>query len=180
MNAKTTRRLKKAGITVGSVVAVLVIVGLILPAKYEVSRSVVIHASKAQVHALISDLTEWSKWEPWTEGDPSIKVTLGDITAGVGATQSWTDAHGGGELRITLDSAEEGVGFEMLFAKKYKAQGMITYSGPDDAVRVTWSMVGEAGGPPVVRGYMARLMPGMIGPMFERGLEKLKTAAEAE
>jgi hypothetical protein len=44
-------------------------------------------------------------------------------------------------------------------------------------LEVTWGIAGEMD-MPVVGGYMALFSDRMIGPMFEKGLNKLKTEAE--
>ncbi len=172
--------IKKVGIGLVVVVAALVLVGWMLPTKYEVTRAVVVEAPVPVIHALVSDLEEWPRWEPWTHADPSVEVARGEQTTGVGASQSWTDAHGGGSLTFTNVDPEQGVAYSMLFADKYPGQGSVTYETMEaGGVAVTWTMDGDAV-TPVVGGYFARLMPGMIAPMFEDGLRRLKEAAEAD
>ena len=69
-------------------IVVLVVVGLFLPTSYTVERSIVIDAQPAQIHKYIRDLNQWNTWEPWTEEDPTIIVSKGEKTQGVGASQS--------------------------------------------------------------------------------------------
>ena len=51
------------------------------------------------------------------------------------------------------------------------------YHPEGSATRVTWEMSGDAG-MNVIGRYFGVLMDNMVGPMFESGLEKLKSAAE--
>ena len=162
------------------VLAVLAVgVGFLLPSSYTVERSVVIDAEPARVHALVDDLRRWPEWEPWRESDPSIVVTLGTATQGVGAHQSWTGSMGGGELTFTASSPERGVEYDMSFDEgKWRSVAAVRYEPEGGGTRVVWTMSGDMGMNPLDR-YFALLMDAMTGPMFERGLEKLKAAAES-
>lgn len=160
------------------VLVLFIVVGLFLPTTYSVEATQTIRAPRERVHALIADLEQWEHWEPWREKDPTIEITR-EQTTGVGAKQAWTDKSGGGELTFTRSDPDYGIDYDLLFAQKYACKASMTHQPVDaGAVRVTWSMNGDAG-LPVIGGYFARLMPKMIRPMFQRGLDKLKQAAEA-
>ena len=99
---------------------VIVVVGLFLPTSYTVERSIVIDATPAQIHTYVGDLNKWGTWEPWTEEDPTIVITKGEKTEGVGATQSWVGESGDGALTFTKDSPGEGIEFlttEHMYAR---------------------------------------------------------------
>jgi len=176
--------LKKWLIRIGVVVAVLVVaavaIGFLLPTTYEVSQSIVINAPRDRVHLLIADLEQWPKWEPWSNADTSINTTVGVQTTGVGATQSWTDQHGGGELTFTMSDPDKGIAYDLTFSEKFHCKAAMLHEGEDGEVTVTWTMNGDAaeGGIRPVAGYFAQLMPGIIQPMFADGLQRLKSAAE--
>ncbi|MEM6393793.1 MAG: SRPBCC family protein [Planctomycetota bacterium] len=160
-------------------IAAFVVMGLLLPTDYVVERSVVIDAPRDAVHGLVADLAEWDKWEPWSAEDPTVVVTPGPKTTGVGASQTWTDQTGGGELVFTMSDPAKGVGYDMTIADAMHAKATILHEVmADGKVRVTWRMEGDAGGAPVVGGYLAKLLPAAIGPMFESGMGNLKAAAE--
>ena len=172
--------LKKIAAVIGVLVLVFVIVGLVLPTTYTVSSTVTIKADQATVHALVADLEAWPDWQPWTENDPTIVVTRGSQATGVGAHQSWTGDSGDGELTFTQSDPLVGVTYDMTFDQKYKSVGSISHEDAGEGqTKVTWFMEGDTG-TPVIGGYFAKLMPGLIQPMFDRGLEKLKGVAEAE
>ena len=50
----------------GVLILVVVVVGLFLPRDYEVSRSIVIQASREAVHARVGELRAWPNWSPRT------------------------------------------------------------------------------------------------------------------
>lgn len=173
------RWLKRIAIVVVVLIGGFIVVGLFLPTSYEVSRSIEVEAPEARVHELVADLRQWPRWEPWRAQDPTIQTTLGEATTGVGASQSWTDSHGGGELTFTESDPDRGVRFDLLFSKQYACVGWLHHEPAGEGkVTVTWGMAGDCG-MPIVGGYMALLMPGMVGPMFDNGLANIKREAEA-
>ncbi|MCB0360354.1 MAG: hypothetical protein KDD44_11985, partial [Bdellovibrionales bacterium] len=95
--------------------AVLLVIGLFLPTNFVVLRTTSIAAPTETIYPLVNDLTQWQRWEPWSEMDPSIKISRGDITQGVGATQSWVGNDGSGSLRITHSSPETGIAYDLSF-----------------------------------------------------------------
>ena len=173
------KALKRTGIVVGILIAVVIAIGFILPSKYQVERRIVINAEPAQIHALVGDLKRWPEWGPWEEDDPSIVTALGDITRGVGAYQSWTSDSGNGELIFTSSSPERGVAYNLSFDDAWHSVVAIRYEKSSTDTQVVWHMKGDAGFNPIGR-YFGVFMDSMVGPMFERGLERLKVGVESE
>ena len=170
---------KWLAVIIAAVVVLFILIGFALPKDYTVERTIVIEAEPAAVHTLVGELTAWDHWTPWLEADPTIKTTFGEITSGVGASQAWTGKSGSGELTFTQCSPETGVIYDMSFDQgKYVSIGGLDYKAVDGGTEVTWRMAGDMGGNPVRR-YFGTMMDAMVGPMFEKGLAKLKTAAEA-
>src|SRR5437867_13063789 len=95
------RWLKIIGLVLAGLVALFVVVGLLLPSGYAVSRSIVVSAEPARVQPLVTDLKRWPEWEPWQEMDPTIRQTFEAKTTGVGAHRSWTGKSGDGEMTYT-------------------------------------------------------------------------------
>jgi len=162
-------------------IVIVVVVGLFLPTSYEVQRSVVIDAPPAQIHKYVGDLNNWDYWEPWREGDPSIVITRGEKTRGIGASQSWIGDSGDGALTFTKDSPDQGVEYDLVFDDgAYISQSAIVYDPLEDGeTKVTWTMLGDIGAP-VVGGYFALMMNSMIGEMFDKGLSNLKNTVEGQ
>ncbi len=171
--------LKGIIIFVVSVLALLALVGLFLPSAYHVERETLIAASPEAVHAHVGDLAAWDAWTPWLEQDPTIEVTLGASTTGVGAHQSWTGESGSGQLTFTLCDPARGVAYDMDFNQgQYVSTGEIAYHPAEGGTRVVWAMDGDMGRNIIAR-YMGLVMDAWTGPMFENGLAKLKTVVEA-
>lgn len=156
-------------------------IGFAMPGEYHFSRSVVINAERERVHELVGDLKQWDHWAPFKEQDPSLKITQGDRTTGVGASQSWTSEHsGGGSLRFTRCDPEAGVTYELRMEDGAPSTGGYEYRElEDDKTEVTWKWDVEVGYNPVGRIFMAWFKQD-IEDMFAKGLANLKGKAEAK
>lgn len=148
---------------------------------FEVSRSVSIAADPARVSALVDDFHEWRKWSPWEDVDPDLERTYGGAEKGVGATYAWKGNRkaGQGSMEIT-GSAPERIDIALTFLKPFKADNDIRFAlapvGGD--TEVTWTMSGEQKGVAAVFGKIVS-MDRLVGKDFEKGLARLKSAAEA-
>ena len=171
--------LKVLAAVIVTLIVAIAAVGLILPSSYTVERSIVIDATPEEVHEYVGDLKKWDDWSPWKEEDPSIVVSLGEKTSGVGASQSWVGDSGTGALTITESSSTEGIKYDLLFdGGTYECTSSITYDRLQDGrTKVTWDMSGDMGRF-VTGGYFAVLMDSMVGGMFDKGLSNLKREVE--
>ncbi len=152
--------------------------GLILPSDYKIEREIAISSSSDEVHKFVGDLSQWDKWTPWKEADPTLKITLGDQVKGVGASQSWRGKDGAGRLVFIKSDPEEGVAFEMQFNNDTnKTLGSVSYRGNNDDVIVTWTMQGGLD-IPIIGPYFALMIGSNAGPMFDKGLANLKRVVE--
>ena len=160
-------------------IVVIAAVGLLLPSTYTVERSIVIDATPEEVHEYVGNLEKWDDWSPWKEEDPSVVVSLGEKTSGVGASQFWVGDSGTGALTITESSPSEGIKYDLLFdGGTYECTSSMTYGRLQDGrTKVTWEMSGDMGSS-VTGGYFAVLMDSMVGNMFDKGLSNLKREVE--
>lgn len=172
--------LKKILIGLVVVIVILVVVGFLLPTDYEVSRYIMIDAKPSKIHDLVGDLKRWDDWMTWTEQDPTIEVTYGKKTTGVGARQTWTGKDGEGEIVFTSSDSKRGVEYDMSFDQgKYTSKASILYEEMGKSTRVTWTMNGEWP-TPVIGGYMVLLFTPMIGESFQQSLSNLKSRIETK
>ncbi len=68
------------------------LVGYFLPQSYQVSRSIVIAAPKAEVHATLQDVTTWKDWSafvPFGDSAADVRSRFEGPQAGVGAIWIW-------------------------------------------------------------------------------------------
>lgn len=170
--------LLRIGIGVIAATVLAGVVGLFLPSTFEVEKSLVIKASPELIHEFTSDLTRWPEWTPWLNEDPDLVVTLGGITSGEGASQTWQGGSSEGRLLITRSDPAAGIAYEMTFSKKtYTSVGSLEYRPVPGGTEVVWHQTGDNGNNIMAR-YFAGLMPSFIGPQFAEGLARLKLVCE--
>ena len=136
-------------------------------------------ATSEQIHQYVGNLEKWKSWTPWTGEDPDIQITLSEITTGIGASQKWTDKHGGGSLLFTSSSPSDGIEYDLFFhAGKFTNKSSIKYeSRGKDATKVIWQLDGDAN-TPIIGGYFALFLRDSIGNSFKESLSKLKALLE--
>ena len=170
--------LKRVGMGVGLATLLVIGVGLFLPRTYTIERSIVITASKQQIHELCADLEQWPRWTPWFKADPGIEITMGPRSRGEGAHQAWHGKDSQGKLTFTRSDPAWGVGFDLwLNDGSTEAVCTMRYAVVDSGVQVTWDMTGDAGFNLLDR-FFGLLMDPVVGPMFDEGLARLKLAVE--
>lgn len=152
-----------------------------MPEHYVVEREQRIHASPAAVQERIVDFRRWQAWSPWEDVDPALRRSYSGAPSGVGAVYEWEGNRkaGKGRMEITSVEPDRSVAVDLQFLKPFKARNVTTFTteqqGDDTLVR--WSMTGP-------RTFMTRVMgifssmDKMIGPDFEKGLDRLKADAE--
>ncbi len=163
------------------VVAVLALVGLVLPRSYRVERSVTVAASPAAVYPLVGDLARWSEWSLRAARDPQMQVTFSSVTSGAGAWTEWRSARqGGGRAEIVEAQPPERVHYRMSYTDLPVA-GEGTFrlvgSGGGGATVVTWTSEGRLGWSPLVR-WFGLLLRRLEGRELEQGLAALQARVE--
>jgi hypothetical protein len=172
--------LKKIVIGVLVALAVFVALGFAMGSDFRVERRATIKADVARVHEYCGELKNWPAWSPWQEQDPTIVTTFGEKTTGVGAHQSWTGKDGAGELTFTRCDPQTGITYDMAFIdgdRRSPSVALMNYKPVDGGVEVAWIIEGELN-IPVIGPYMALVFDKLVGPSFERGLDKLKMVCE--
>ena len=174
---------KKILIGLALAVAILVVVILLQPDDFKVTRSITINAKPEAAFALVNDFKQWYQWSPWDKLDPKMVKTFEGPPSGTGAIYRWkgNSEAGEGEITITESKPAELVRMNLHFIKPWEATSQTEFTfqpeGPQQT-KVTWTMSGE-------NTFMGKAiclfmsMDKMIGGDFEEGLEKMKEAAEA-
>ena len=151
------------------------------PNSYEVSRTRTINAPAEVIYDNIIDFKNWEAWSAWAERDPDLKITLPEQTKGVGGYYSWEDKDGIGTMKTTSTEPYSSIEQEMQFDDFEPSDvNWIFELNEEGGTKVTWIMKGDKI-PFMFKAYSA--MSGgfdkMIGPDFERGLEKLDSVVTA-
>jgi Polyketide cyclase / dehydrase and lipid transport len=166
-------------------IAVLVVGFLVMaamqPNDFRITRSLAMTAAAADVFPHVNDFHKWDAWSPWAKLDPAMKQTFAGAPAGAGAIYSWDGNKQVGSGRMTiLDSLpSERVRIKLEFMRPFACThtAEFTFKPEGDLTLVTWSMFGT-------KTFMFKAfglimsMDKMLGGEFEKGLAKMKVAAE--
>ncbi|MFI6364453.1 SRPBCC family protein [Nocardia sp. NPDC050630] len=150
-------------------------------AEFEIVRQTVITADPARIHGLIDNFHEWTKWSPWEDLDPRLQRKYSGPGAGLGARYAWDGNRraGRGSMEITSSDDRE-IGIRLAFEKPFKATNKTIFelNPVEGGTEVVWRMTGQHKG---LMGVIGKVFPidNMIGKDFEKGLDRLKSAAEA-
>lgn len=172
--------LKLLAVGFGVLVAVLVLIGFLLPQTYHVERSLIIRAKPEQIHAQVDNLKQWPEWTAWTVARfPDMKIRFEGPESGEGAIYYWEGKQtGAGKLKLTASDPAKGVRYDLDFENgKYLSKGGLAYEATADGTRVTWSNDGDLGGNPINR-WFGLMMDRMMGPDFATGLKNLQSRLE--
>jgi hypothetical protein len=151
-------------------------------ADFEVVRSTTIAASSERVRGLIEDFRAWRSWSPWEDVDPNLTRDYSGADSGVGARYAWEGNRraGKGSMEIVA-STDERIELRLVFEKPWKATNRVFFEltpTADSGTNVSWRMSGTQKG---FAALFGRIFPmeRMLGKDFEKGLARMKTAAES-
>ena len=88
-----------------AIVAIVVILVLVAPKKYHLSRSIQINRPIGEVFEYLKYIKNQDHWSPWIKRDPDMKQTFTGEDGTVGFVSHWESDHkqvGVGEQEITL------------------------------------------------------------------------------
>jgi len=171
--------LKRILLTLVALVALVLIVGTVLPSGFKVQRSIVISAPPDRIFPLLADPREWKRWAVWNQRDPAMKVEYSGAPSGAGARWNWqSKTEGNGAMEFTAAVPYKHVDYTLSFPDfGMNSRGVLTLVPDGAGTRVVWTNEGDMGKNPLNR-YFGLMMDSMVGPDFEAGLSNLKTLAE--
>jgi hypothetical protein len=162
------------------VIVVVLVLALFQPASFRLERTVVINAAPDKIAPLIQDFHNWSQWSPWADMDPNMKTSYSGAASGVGAVYEWEGNSKVGKGRMEIVTATPtSTSLKLDFLKPVEGHNIaeFTLQPQGGATQVTWAMYGP-------NNYMAKVMhvfismDKLVGGDFEKGLARMKTAAE--
>ena len=175
--------IKKILIGVLGLIVVLVIIGFVLPGKFEITRSEVINAPSEFVFEEINDLEKWGGWSYWHSLDPNMKITYGQQTSGNDATYEWVgnSSVGEGKLTITESNPTSLITADLFFMQSDEpAKVIYTFEPNGDSTKLTMSFSTDLGMNPLMRWMGTVMFPSEMEKAFDHNLSKLKEIAEAK
>lgn len=177
--------LKILGIAILTLVALIIVVGLVAPKDYHVERTINISASKEQVFNHVKYWRNWQAWSPWAAQDSLMRVTVEGTDGEVGSKYIWVgdpELTGKGEMTNTGIKTYEEIAYHLHFLEPWESEsdGYVRLIEVDEGVtQVAWGFQGEMPFPwNIFMLFMS--MESMIGNDFDRGLGLLKNIIEQE
>jgi len=166
-------------IILGVIVVLFILLALIAPKSYHVSRSIELEHPPEQVWSHLKYLKKQQEWSSWAKKDPNMELSFTGVDGEVGATSHWNGNKdvGEGEQEITRIVEGERIEQDLRFLKPYKSQSdcyMNLEKLEANRSKVTWGFTGKNKFPMSIM-MLFMSMDKMVGKDFEAGLENLKT-----
>jgi effector-binding domain-containing protein len=168
-------------------VVTFLIAGLFLPRSVHVERSIVIDRPVSTLFVVLNGFDSFPEWSAWSERDPGIVYEFSGPKSGVGARMSWNGDPrlvGAGWQEVVESTPWSMVRMSRYFDQQGQSESYFQITPEGGGARVNWgfdaSLVegqGFFGG--LLARYFGLFFDKWIGSDYERGLERLKTYAEA-
>ncbi len=164
-------------------IAVLVVIlALIAPKSYSVSRSIEINKSAKELFEYLRFIKNHDNWSPWFERDPNMKKTFTGTDGELGFISAWKSDHkqvGSGEQEITGLVDSKVINSELRFLKPFKStsDAYLKLDETNNGTKVTWGFSGNNKFPMSIM-MLFMNMDKAVGGDFEAGLAKLKDVLE--
>lgn len=171
--------IKKILLVLAGLIVLLLLIGFVLPAKLEVSKSFSIKAPAGAVFEEINDLKRWEAWQYWNTLDPEMKIAYSENTIGAGASYSWQGPKlGDGNLAIEESTPDKSVAIKMDFGGS-PATALYTLEPESESTKLTFNFANDQGMNPIGR-WINVAMKSEIEKSFDYAGEKIKAIAEAK
>lgn len=164
-----------------AIVLLIVVIGLLLPSRTHVERSITIKAPPELVFSYLNNFDRFNRWSPWARKDPDTTYEFSGPEFGVGSEMSWSSNHrevGSGSQKIIHSEPYRLVKVFLDFGGQGEATASYRLEKNGTETEVTWSLDIDHGWDLLGRMF-GLMMDGMVGPDYETGLENLKQVAEA-
>ncbi len=174
--------IRKVFLFLAALLALLIVVGLMLPNKMTVERSIRIAASPITIYRALDNFEKYALWSPWHDESMSYE-SLGS-EHGAGAILNWqSERKGEGQIEIVEANAYKNISMRMSFAEQGDVQTNFIMEASDRGTLLRWQYewdLAEIENPfyRITGRYMALLMDDWIATDFDRGLERIKRLLE--
>lgn len=165
-----------------TIIALIILLALIAPKTYNVSRSITINRPIDEVFNYLKYIKNQDDWSPWKKKDPNMKQEHIGTDATVGFIAKWEGNKdvGTGEQEITKIIENQLVESQLRFYKPWKSQSdayLTTRSVDDTKTEVVWGFRGVNKMPSNIF-FLFFNMDKTVGKDFEEGLNNLKQILE--
>ncbi|GAA4464487.1 K(+)-transporting ATPase subunit F [Nemorincola caseinilytica] len=170
-------------LVIAAILALVLILGVVSPKSYRLSRSVLIDTSEAHVFIYLKHLRNHDSFNVWAMKDPNMKRTYRGIDGTVGFVYAWDGNKQAGAGEQEIKALEEGkrIDIEVRFIRPFAAvaQTPLTLEAVSPTqTKVTWHMASSMKYPMNMM-LLFMNMDKLLGADMEISLGKLKDILEA-
>jgi hypothetical protein len=166
-----------------ALIALVLVVALFLPTKFNVKRSAVISQPKDSIYNYVSLLENQEKYGVWWQADPKMEVTHSGTDGQPGFTTTWRSKNaevGSGQQKIMALQPGQRIDLELQFFEPFESTNksfMSTQQIDSTTTQVTWGISGEMPYPGNIMSLFID-MEKQLGTDLEKGLKNLKRILE--
>lgn len=160
--------------------ALLIIVGIFLPAKISFERNLSINADKKIIFSYLENLKLWEIWSAWsTQNDATVVCTFPDKYSGSGAVMQWKGKKlGAGRMEILKCNPNQQLEMQLMFNNSgFRIFYFFTLKDIGGSTHVQWKAIGKMRRIGIAK-IIALMLPKWMGRDMEIGLKILKQTAE--
>ncbi|WP_430468563.1 SRPBCC family protein [Winogradskyella ouciana] len=167
-----------------AIIALIIILALVAPKTYSVSRSVTINRPISEVFNYVKFTKNQNDWSPWKKKDPNMTQEFIGTDGEVGFISKWEGNKevATGEQEIKRIVENELIESQLRFFKPWKSQSdayLGVKSVDVNTTKVTWGFSG-VNKPPSNIFFLFFDMDKTVGKDFEEGLNDLKQILESK
>jgi hypothetical protein len=161
-------------IVIGAIIVLFLAVGLFLPSKAHVERSITINTPVDSVFLMVADFKHYLKWNPLSLYESGAENTISGNPAEVGHCWAWVgDTIGTGKLTIEDIIPGKMIHSSLVFTApdSYKSEEIWKFEPTSTGIKVTWSNESDLSYP--IGRFFGLFLDSMMGSEFEKGLSQL-------
>lgn len=174
------RLLKFVGLVLLSFLVIAMVLPTLMPEKATTSQSVQINADPAVVFRLVNRPANWKLWSPFELDNPGMTSFYEGAEQGKGASHRWESENMGNGSMVILESEPYVfIRSELDFSDNGLAIDEWQFVEKENGVEVVWTLNLSDLSYPFGK-YFGFFLDGLMNPMQEKGLKKLKEIAESQ
>ena len=167
-----------------AIVSIIILLALIAPKTYNVSRNITINKPVSEVFDYLRHIKNQDDWSPWKKKDPNMKQEFTGTDGEVGFIFRWEGNKdvGTGEQELVSITENTSINSQLRFYKPWKSQSdayLTTRAIDDYSTEVIWGFSG-VNKPPSNIFFLFFNMDKTVGKDFEEGLSDLKKLLESK
>lgn len=171
-------------ILLGFALLVVMVLGIFLPATWQVEKAELIYASPSELFLLLNSPEKWPEWTVWNkENQAGIEFEYQGPNGGLGAIQIWTGSRINGQLTITRSVVDKELQYQFdVDNGKFILLGTIVLDIAEGGyTQLAWRFeLKEIKNSNPINRYQAYFLQNYFNTTIEESLENLKSSYPSE